>query len=827
MKLLLFFLLPLSLLLTSCSDQESGGSSGNTSCLDQVGSTNQKLQDKLSIPLIIDFGASAEENEFGSNWESPILDSHMSYTATGPGGLKMGREITLMHAGAMGNEYSFEPGDKIVVTFYNDHERSQIIMPHISFTKSGKFESESSDQWYGMTKTRIPAKGTATSVFEFDDGSKGAYSLVNIDIHAADSIFRADRYTKIICDKIELAGPETDFDSFDSFKRTTRTINAHVYTGQGTITPSEAYGQMVDVKKGDDITFTFEMMEGMDEYDVIVDGVNVNNQIHDNTYTFTNVNKDHTIAVGFFSSSVPDQVLNITHGINGTMSPTGKVRVDRGQEAKIKYIPKRWFTYSSTIYLDGAELEKDPFFWTYVARTYYWFTDIQKDHTLHVNFEYHPTQCYKTLEDLQIWDGSQTVPEGTISPEQITYKGAFRVPYLGNASDITKPYWGDSGNIAYYPDGDGGEGNSSDAFKGSLFFTGHEWWTTEMSIPQPVMSKNFYDLNIATELQPFRQVRLGEVGEEKTREIIYLPHLDKIFFGQGKFSYADRSRPYHGWYERDLSNPEIDGLWYLGGLDSDGSPLQQGLGVINDDGDEYSIGVGLSGWHSTLIPDDWAIKHLGGVKTLGVGKHQNGPSLFAVAPWDKASVVPGDWDSDRNILIDRGKMQYIPLLAYYRTQYQEELPTIENMGQGDAWLESSWLVSNDRQAFMVAGMVGYGNTFYNNGAAGINWNQNGRLVLKFYDTAELAAVAAGELMSYEPQPYATLDITSYMFWDYFGERRKPDRRTDNPVIGLAYDHIHNYLYIVEIGGHDELGSLKDYPVVHVFQVDALNLSKCK
>ena len=96
-----------------------------------------------------------------------------------------------------------------------------------------------------------------------------------------------------------------------------------------------------------------------------------------------------------------------------------------------------------------------------------------------------------------------------INPEDLRYLGAFRLPERA-AGVPDEECWEYSGQaLAYYPDGDpGGEG---DGYPGSLFGTGHDVhnYVSEISIPAPSTSRDLEQLNVATTLQGFHDIRGG------------------------------------------------------------------------------------------------------------------------------------------------------------------------------------------------------------------------------------------------------------------------------------------------------------------------------
>ena len=76
-----------------------------------------------------------------------------------------------------------------------------------------------------------------------------------------------------------------------------------------------------------------------------------------------------------------------------------------------------------------------------------------------------------------------------LMPENLEYLGAFRLPDANGGSN-----WEYSGQgLTYYPGGD--SSGSEDGFPGSLFGFGydHHMQVSEISIPEPVISRNLDD----------------------------------------------------------------------------------------------------------------------------------------------------------------------------------------------------------------------------------------------------------------------------------------------------------------------------------------------
>lgn len=74
----------------------------------------------------------------------------------------------------------------------------------------------------------------------------------------------------------------------------------------------------------------------------------------------------------------------------------------------------------------------------------------------------------------------------------------------------------------------------------------------------------------------------------------------------------------------------------------------------------------------------------------------------------------------------------------------------------------------------------------------------------FYDPADLAAVAEGQREAWEPQPYATMDLTRVL---YSAKPKKMRQLGD-----VAFDRKRGLIYLVEFRGDD------DKSLIHVWRV---------
>lgn len=405
-------------------------------------------------------------------------------------------------------------------------------------------------------------------------------------------------------------------------------------------------------------------------------------------------------------------------------------------------------------------------------------------------------------------------PSGdVISPEALVYLGAFRLPDEAGGSS-----WDYAGTaLAYFPDGD--PGGHQDGYPGSLFASGQDqtFEVAEISIPQPVDSRNLDDLPIAGVLQPFQDISAGLVDpgsmELPRFGLEYLPpqggqSSGKLYFSVGQ--HFQEFEPSHGWREVDLTNRDVAGLWVFDGY-------------ANYTSNDYLF----------EIPREWADQYTPG-QYLASGRARegpwsgNGPALFAYGPWNDGNP-PASGETITSIT---------PLLLYgVQEPGTPEIITDESMAINgrmdcDHWLGGAWLTAGDKSALIFVGTKAVNRCWYGfaNGVvwdyacAETNtcpevpewpnddrgfWASDYTAQIMFFDPADLAAVVRGAMETWAPQPYAILDIAEYM---YAPQIVPADYKRD--ITGaVAYDRANGLLYVME--------RLADgyKPLVHVWRVE--------
>ncbi|MDW7681968.1 MAG: hypothetical protein SCK70_15505, partial [bacterium] len=334
-----------------------------------------------------------------------------------------------------------------------------------------------------------------------------------------------------------------------------------------------------------------------------------------------------------------------------------------------------------------------------------------------------------------------------IQPDDLEYRGAFRLPEGSGGSD-----WYYSGQAAsYYPDGEAGGAN--DGYPGSIFAVGHDHqqYVSEISIPAPVISstKNLTELSTATTLQPFGDITGAMFGylELPVAGLAYLPAQGsqttaKLHFCWGQhIQYQEVS---HGWCELNLDNPQTAGLWHFGNYN-------------NYTSNDYLF----------EIPKEWAEIHVPG-KYLASGRFWEGvwsglgPALYAYAPWEDGNP-PADGDtlkSIRRLLLYGVDDPNIPEIITDETRKMY----LHNVA--DQWTGAYWLTAGSNSAVVFVGTKGLGNGWYGFSDGTVwpweppypsipdpphdqrgFWADSIRAQILFYDPEDLAGVVNGSKQS--------------------------------------------------------------------------------
>lgn len=437
-------------------------------------------------------------------------------------------------------------------------------------------------------------------------------------------------------------------------------------------------------------------------------------------------------------------------------------------------------------------------------------------------------------------------PSGdVVLPQEIEYIGAFRLPG-GEEPPQTFAYGGNA--MTFNPDGD--PSGTADGYSGSLFVLGHDRvayggvpdgdQVAEVNIPVPVNSRNIEDLNTAEFIQNFANVTAGRFTELEEIPKVGLQYLNrpetgpKVHIAWGQHL-QPQDIPSHGWFNPTLSNPDFQGTWFIG---------NQNLYSVNG--------------YMFEIPTAWAEAYTGG-SYLATGRMRDGgqggmgPTIFAYRPWlaDGSPSAPGT------------RLKEIPLLLYENADNTEEIiRSLNGYQHPDAWEGGAWVTTaSGKGAILFAGTKSTGAKYWYgyinpkgpqfvcvdaeitdfptcrnadgsicpqedfsgccDGASGACASNRGWWTTRFdaefilYDPADLAKVASGQLESWQPQPYAMLDIDEHLYlsppeWDLvelgWGDQRR------SRIGDVSYDRANGLLYVLELYADGAK------PVVHAWRI---------
>lgn len=437
-------------------------------------------------------------------------------------------------------------------------------------------------------------------------------------------------------------------------------------------------------------------------------------------------------------------------------------------------------------------------------------------------------------------------PAALVQPDGLTYLGAFRLPG-GDDRPETFAYGGNA--MTFNPEGD--PGGAGDGFPGSLFITGHDRipygelpdgdQIAEVSIPAPARSGDVAALPQAVLVQPFENVLAGFFTEMEEIPKVGLHYLDhpatgpKLHLCWGQHLQPE-GRASHVWLNADLTNPDVQGPWFIG---------NQNLYSTNG----YMFGIPVA-WADTYVQG----RYLATGRMRDGGQGGMGPALFAYRPWqDNGSAPPAGT-----------QLAETPLLLYENAYNTEEIErAMAGYQHPDEWEGGAWLTTaSGKSAVLFVGAKGTGTKYWYGyihpdgpeypcvdthvtdfvtcrTAAGAPcppedfagccdeeagdcvsmrgwWSTRFDAQFIFYDPEQLAQVAAGQLESWEPQPYAVMDVDEVLYleppeWDVIMLGWGVQRR--NRIGAAAYDSGNGILYVLELYADEAR------PVVHVWSVE--------
>lgn len=387
---------------------------------------------------------------------------------------------------------------------------------------------------------------------------------------------------------------------------------------------------------------------------------------------------------------------------------------------------------------------------------------------------------------------STTPLDGPVTEADFTYLGAFMLP-AGTFGDSTFAYGGEA--AAFNP---GGDPESTDGFDGSLFMVGHPRQNVgiaEVSIPAPAPHDgDTQNLPVAQVLSPFTDITAGRGmdfvggadvgGEDEYRygglEVVDGPDGPRLHWTLWQYNNAsDNDVPGHGHSSLDLANPDPQGPWFLGDERNRVTP-------------GYVFAVPQAFADASLGGQNLIAGYMSGATASG---HSWGPPFFAYAPPITAPV------SDR-------------LDTTVLALYDSEENTLPGHNRADLAGGATWVTtSSGETAIVTVGRRALGEAHDGfpdeedcNPYKGIHGGPYEPRVT-FYDPADLARVAAGDLAPDEVRPYRTWNPAEHLVATCEWE-----------LSSISFDPEAGRVYVVQIEADTTQHVYDPVPVVHVFSL---------
>ena len=368
------------------------------------------------------------------------------------------------------------------------------------------------------------------------------------------------------------------------------------------------------------------------------------------------------------------------------------------------------------------------------------------------------------------------VSDGLVEAGDVAYVGSFELPESANEGE---DFGFSEGAIAYNPAGEG-----------SLFITGANPNQMVAEISIPVLRAHEGErggLFPAEVIQPLTDITEGRglelIGSRSVGglddfrigglEVIDGPDGPRLHWTAWQAqNEAPNDVPGHGHSSLDLSDPDVEGPWFLGEF----SQLRTS-GYLFD------------------VPTGFADVALGGnsvVSGYQIGSASatsQGPSFFAFSPPDSLSAL------------ERLDVTELANFDFPDEQSASFAEDVEVTG-------ADWITTSDnRHAVLVAGnMTRFGNNNNCGLGAEAEVDSTGPF-MALYDPSDLAAVAAGLRLPSEVEPYEIFSIEDDVI-AVCGEQ----------ISGISYDAANGRLFVAQIRVSANSNLFTARPVIHVFSV---------
>lgn len=430
------------------------------------------------------------------------------------------------------------------------------------------------------------------------------------------------------------------------------------------------------------------------------------------------------------------------------------------------------------------------------------------------------------------------------SPRHLRYRGAFRVRKGQTEPNPAGMMEKGGRGLTYNPNGNPGA-DPSQFLPGSLFISGNEGETHdggyvgEIEIPIPVISETqtITDLPMAEFIQPltdaigslYQSYPRGDGSRRSFGDLLLVPPQPEYPYEslwwtvRQLYNGPNNDIPSMGRIRSTLSTPDSQGRWHLGPTDSGN--------------EEHEFHMSSTTDYMFTAPMDFANEYLGGRFVIsGMGDREGGtngamqgPGMYAWNP----NVPPLPFGAELDVMtIAWYKTKPLPAGSECDSCGQVSVRAIPGYSQEDEWVDGCWMTHDGRQAIAMFGNKCRYCSFYigdhcsgiwnngpcNQGSSGWTCGQDpsglpakvGQIM--FFDPDELARSAVGEIDPWDVHPFATADLTPYVY----------EPIDCSPGIqGVAYAAELGMVFTVELDKDHDQTQQGDCPIITVYEFTPL------
>ena len=231
-------------------------------------------------------------------------------------------------------------------------------------------------------------------------------------------------------------------------------------SANGTITPSDS----ILVNYAGDRSFTVTPSTGYVIDKILVDGNSINvNSPTGQIYDFNNINSNHTISASF---KVKQYTITASASANGTIDPSGSVKVNHGSDKTFTITPNAGYI------IETITVDNNPTTITTPSGQNYTFSNVTANHSISATFNQDIT--YYTFSGKVLYNNSTNSPLQNVTVKLISANNTFEVPTNSSGEYLFSNLLPGTYQISFTTTNAWGGVNATDALKTARVFASLE-----------------------------------------------------------------------------------------------------------------------------------------------------------------------------------------------------------------------------------------------------------------------------------------------------------------------------------------------------------------